>query len=259
MKPTDFSQLISSYLAEPQASLLSGIIFGINLKVSKVFYQELRTVGLLHLVVLSGMNISLLSALITQATLKFGKLSSLLITVFCVVVFIVFVGFQAPLIRAGFVSIFTSVGIIFGRKYVNLLALFFAFLFTAAVFPQWLNTISFQLSYGATIGLLLFSNLSQRNYFFDEIYTSLAAQIFTAPIIFYYFKEISLVAILANVLVSWTVVPLMILGFITIILGKISYSLGWIPAQLCYGLLTYIVFVVEQLAKIPFALIKFHE
>src|SRR3990167_273064 len=60
MNPTIFTSIINSYLPDPQAALLNGIIFGIPLRSSKIFYQQLQVVGLLHLVVLSGMNITIL-------------------------------------------------------------------------------------------------------------------------------------------------------------------------------------------------------
>jgi len=256
MNVQSFSQIINNYLSEPQASLLNGIIFGIDLKSTKYFYQQLKTVGLLHLVVLSGMNISLLSALICQFTLKFGKYISLVISIFFIIFFVFFVGLQAPVVRAALVSIFTSVAIILGRKNVNFLALFFSFVFILIFFPQWISTISFQLSYAATIGLLWFNKNPPKNQVLKEIKTSLSAQLLTTPIIFWYFKEVSLISLLANLLVGWTIAPLMMLGLIAALLGKIHYCLGFIPAQLAFGLLSYVVFIVDLLSKIPFALIK---
>ena len=52
--PEIFTSIINSYLPEPQAGLLNGIIFGIPLKTSPVFYNQLRIVGLLHIFVLSA-------------------------------------------------------------------------------------------------------------------------------------------------------------------------------------------------------------
>jgi hypothetical protein len=46
------------------------------------------------------------------------------------------------------------------------------------------------------------------------------------------------------------------MGFITVILGKLSFILGFIPAAITYALLSYVVTVVEVLSKIPFALLS---
>jgi hypothetical protein len=46
-----FTSVINSYLPEPHASLLNGILFGVSLKASKTFFEQLKIVGLLHIVV----------------------------------------------------------------------------------------------------------------------------------------------------------------------------------------------------------------
>jgi len=86
-----FSSVINNYLSEPQASLLNGIIFGVNLKTTKIFYEQLKIVGLLHIVVLSGMNITILAAIIGSITSFFGKQISILITILTIILFILFV------------------------------------------------------------------------------------------------------------------------------------------------------------------------
>lgn len=265
--PEIFTNVINSYLPEPQASLLNGMIFGVNLKTSKVFYDQLKAVGLLHIVVLSGMNITLLASIISIVTSFFGKLISSLLTILTIILFIFFVGFQAPIVRAGFMGILTLVAFLTGRRkqviYILLLSLFFIFLF----WPEWFSTLSLQLSYGATIGILFFGKTkdsSSSNFFknlstdlCNELRVSLAAQLFTAPLIFFHFKQISLIAPISNVLVAPLVAPIMIFGFATALLGKISHPLGIIPAYISYGILSYVVFVIETLAKFPFVFFKF--
>jgi competence protein ComEC len=257
LSPTTFTSVINSYLPEPHASLLNGIIFGINLKTTKVFYQQLKIVGLLHLVVLSGINITLLSSMISSLTKFLSKQLSTLITILVIIFFVVFVGPQAPIIRAAFMGILTHVAIITGRKNYTLYALFLSFIFILFFWPPWLKTISLQLSYGATLGIILFGQSQSTNYFWKNIKLTLAAQVFTAPIIFLYFKQISLISPLSNLLVAETIPTLMVFGFLTAILGKINYFLGYIPSLICYGILIYLVFVIEMLAKLPFIFLQF--
>jgi competence protein ComEC len=255
--PSIFTSVINSYLPEPQASLLNGIVFGVSLKTTKEFYQQLKIVGLLHLVVLSGINITLLSAMISSLTKFLSKQLSTLITILIIIAFIVFVGPQAPIIRAGFMGLLTHVAIITGRKNYTLYALFLSLIFIIIFWPDWLRTVSLQLSYGATLGIILFGQSQSKGYFWKNIKLSLAAQVFTVPIIFIYFKQVSLISPLANLLVAETIPVLMIFGFLTAILGKISYFLGYIPSLLSYGILSYLVFVIETLAKIPYIFLQF--
>lgn len=255
--PSIFTNVINSYLSEPQASLLNGIIFGINLRTTKEFYQQLKIVGLLHLVVLSGINITILASFISSITKKFSKVMSTLITILVIILFVIFVGPQAPIIRAAFMGILTHVAIVTGRKNFTLYALFLSLIFITIFWPSWLKTISLQLSYGATLGIILFGHSKSKNNIIKNLHLTLAAQIFTVPIIFIYFKQISLISPIANLLVAETIPPLMVFGFLTAILGKISYFLGLVPSYICYGLLTYVVWVINILAKIPFAYFSF--
>src|SRR3989338_239661 len=100
--PEFFTKIILTYLPEPQASLLMGILFGIDIQRNTPIYIQLKHVGLLHLVVLSGMNITLLGALVGTTARFFGRFMSSVISVLTIIFFIVFVGPKAPIIRAGF-------------------------------------------------------------------------------------------------------------------------------------------------------------
>jgi len=265
--PIIFTSIINSYLPEPHAALLNGILFGIDLKTSKEFYIELKMVGLLHLVVLSGINITILASIISTFTVFLGKRISILITILMIILFILFVGVKAPIIRAGIMGILTLVAIISGRKTLALYSLFLSGLITLIIKPQWLSSLSFHLSYAATLGIILFGSVKHTKsknpadkisgVIWKEIKPSLAAQLFTVPIIFLAFKQISLIAPVSNLLVAPLMPPLMIFGFLTAILGKIHYLLGLIPSYICYGLLTYVIFIIKTLAKIPYIFFSF--
>lgn len=265
--PSIFTSIINSYLPEPHSSLLNGILFGVDLKSSKLFYEQLKQVGLLHIVVLSGMNITMLAAIIGVITLSLGRRASLFITATTIFLFVIFVGPEPPIVRAAIMGMLTLLSIVYGRSRQALYTLFLSGFAIAIFKPDWLATISFQLSFGATLGIILFGpkkiefKNDWRGKFKEELkrelQTTLSAQIFTVPIIFYYFKQVSFISPLANILVSWLIAPLMILGFTTVILGKISFVLGLLPSYLCYGLLTYVVFLVEKMALIPGAFMSF--
>ena len=257
ISPAIFTNVINSYLPEPEASLLNGIIFGINLKTTKEFYQQLKIVGLLHLVVLSGINITLLAAMVSSVTKYFSKVISTMITILTIILFVIFVGPKAPIIRAAFMGLLTHVAIITGRKNYTLYALFLSLIFILIFWPLWLKTVSLQLSYGATLGIILFGQSNSKNNIVNNLRLTFAAQVFTVPIIFFYFKQVSLISPLANLLVAETIPPLMVFGFLTAILGKINFFLGYIPSLISYGILSYLVWIIETLAKIPYIFLQF--
>ncbi len=288
--------LINSYLPEPHASLLNGILLGRDLFVPTSFYNKLKVVGLIHIVVLSGMNITMLSGMILQSIIPLcGRRIATILAVVGIIAFITFVGIEPPLIRAGIMGILSLIGLLFGRKTLAIYTLILTSIIMIIIWREWITSISFQLSFAATLGIILFGNVnpeeqkkshpdppaggegSRKNntldsspakrdqndkvtiikeYLVDELRISLAAQFFTLPIIFFYFRQISFVSPIANILVGWTIAPVMILGIITIVFGMINWHAGFVVSWLCYGILEWIILVIETLAKIPFASIQ---
>lgn len=121
-----FLAVINSLLPEPQASLLNGILFGIKASMPKAFYNALITTGTLHIIALSGVNITILINLISRGTLWLGKKISILLTICLIALFVWFVGFQPSIVRAAIMGFFSLLSIYFGRQNWGLLSLFLA-------------------------------------------------------------------------------------------------------------------------------------
>lgn len=254
-----FTSIIDSYLPEPHASLLNGILFGIPLESKSIFYQQVKVTGLLHIIVLSGTNITLLAVMIGALTSFISKKASLIVTIATIIIFIWFVGPAPPIIRAGVMGVLSHISLLYRRSTIALLLLFLSAVFTGIIWPHWLSTVSFQLSYGATLGLILLKSPKQAHSspLLAELWPSLAASVFTVPIIFIYFREISLVAPLANLAISFVIGPLMMIGFLTAFLGRIHFALGIIPAYLSYVMLSYMIYIIQTISSIPYIFFKF--
>ena len=119
-----FIEVINQVLPEPQASLLNGILFGIKAHFPKELFEALITTGTIHIIALSGQNISILTAIVSKMTLPFGRKLSCLLTVAGVVGFVIFVGVEATTIRAAIMGSLSLLAIYFGRKNWSLLSLF---------------------------------------------------------------------------------------------------------------------------------------
>ncbi|PIZ62295.1 hypothetical protein COY16_04725 [Candidatus Roizmanbacteria bacterium CG_4_10_14_0_2_um_filter_39_13] len=279
-----FTSLINSYFPEPHASLMNGILLGRPLFVTNTFYTQLKNVGLIHIVVLSGMNITLLTAIIMSTIVKYiGRKIASILTIVIIIAFVQFVGAEAPVVRAAIMGILSLIGLLYGRRTIALYLLFLSGLIMVILNYEWLTSISFQLSFSATLGIILFGSGGKNEedaipvktgiqikkrwipdqvrddlwkYFMEELRISLAAQVFTSPIIFWYFRQISFISPIANILVAWLIAPLMILGILTIALGLVSWHLGFVISWLVYPLLEFIIWVVETLAKVPFGSVR---
>jgi len=268
-----FVSLVRSYLHEPHASLVNGILLGRQLFVTDTFYTQLKHVGLIHIVVLSGQNIAILAnASLSLLVPLVGRRNASILAIFIIVGFVLFVGVEPPVVRASIMGTIALIGLLFGRKTIALFTLIISGTIMILAQPEWISSISFQLSFGATLGIILFGSTPQdkslsshdqvqennnlhkiMTYFYEELRISISAQLFTLPLIFWYFRQISLVAPLANILISWTIVPIMVISAVTIGLGFVHWELGFYSSWLLYPLLSWLIIVVEALDKVPYS------
>jgi len=259
-----FLPVINSVLPEPHASLLAGILFGVKAAMPKVFYDQLITTGLLHVIALSGINITILTNLTAQGTLVFGRRWSSIITTGIIAGFVLFVGPSPSIVRAALMGAISLISVYFGRKNWGLLSLFLAAGIMLLINFQLLQDLSFQLSFLATLGLLLANRNYERQkpsgalYWFKEnLRLTLYAQLFTVPLILYKFHRFSVIAPIANIATEWVIQPIMILGFITALVGWIWLPLGQIAGWIVWVPLQYFITVIGLLARIPGASVSF--
>ena len=125
--------------------------------------------------------------------------------------------------------------------------------------PAWLVSISFQLSFLATVGVVIVSPVLVNYLQFlpdlikQDLAVSLSAQLLTTPIIAINFHQLSLIGILVNSLILWIVPPVMILG-----IAALALSFIWLPLAIVVGfsttvLLTYFIYVVGFFNSLPFS------
>ena len=263
-----FLPVVNSLLPEPQASLLNGVIFGVRGNFDRNLYLALIDTGTLHIIALSGMNITILINLTAKLTLFLGRKASSILTIGLIVLFVWFAGAGPTIIRAAIMGSLSLLAIYFGRRYYSLLALILTSIIMLIADFSLVKNLSFQLSFLATLGIILangsvkrqsknsFGKNNLERFFWpikENFKLTLAAQFFTLPVILYNFRRISLISPLANLAIEWSIQPIMILGFVTAISGWIWHPLGILPAWLSWVPLTYLIATVEWLAEMPWA------
>jgi len=266
--PNPFPSIINSLVPESQASLLNGILWGIVPKFDQSLYQALIDTGTLHIVALSGTNISILISLAAITTLPLGRKASSIFTLCLIVVFVLLVGPSPSVVRAAIMGSLSLFAVYFGRRSWGMLSLFLTALTMLLFDSSLVKNISFQLSFLATFGLILAVRRGERyirggplqkliSLLRENLRLTLYAQLFTLPVIFLRFHRVSLISPLANLLVGWTIQPIMVFGLIAAGLGLLWLPLGILPAWMAWVPLTYLISVIQLLAKIPGASVEF--
>src|SRR3989344_7193470 len=259
---------INSQFLAPQSGILQGIILGGTVAMDDETKSKFQATGVTHLTAISGSNIVMLSYIMMVFLLAIGFWRGQALY-FCLVgvwLYVAIAGFPASGIRAAIMASLFLLAQKFGRQHVSGRVI----VLTAAVMllqSPWLllHDVGFRLSFLGSLGIIYikplldilagFLKLQKAKPVLDIIFITLAAQIFTLPIIAYNFKQVSLVAPVTNLLVIPVVDFIMVFGFLSAFLGIFSKAAGFfffLPADF---LLAYFVWVVEVFSK-PWAALQ---
>ena len=262
-----FLYQVQKLIPDPQVSLLGGLVVGAKQSLGKKLQDDFRTTGIIHIVVLSGYNVTIVADAIMRTFAFFPFISRTVGTifgVFSIVLFALMTGASATIVRASVMALLVILARVTGRTYDITRALFVAGFLMILNNPKILvYDASFQLSFLATLGLILISPLLSRYILFipskqlrEFATATISTQIFVLPLLLYKMGELSLVALPVNLLVLITVPATMLFGFLSGVIGFISLVLAVPFSFIAYILLSYQLKVVELFASLPFASIK---
>lgn len=245
------------YFPSPHSELLLGMAIGLDYfsKIPK-FKDALIQTGTIHVVVVSGFNIGLVYSLVWQALGSFYDRKKLIIGAFTALVYAALSGFEPPVVRSWVMGTLAYLGKHYGRGFPALQLVFVSALFMILWQPAYLFSVSFQLSLSATLSLLLFTDLLEELHpirsicqivpevFREDFITTLSAQILVWPILSFYFGRVSLISLLVNTFVLWTVPISTILGGLFLfvsILGEII--LGPVLGGFLASIFAFVVYI----------------
>lgn len=261
--------LIDYGLVEPESSLARPIIFGGQKGLDDELRQQFSRLGLTHIMAVSGFNISILAAIVVTSLLAIGlaRRQAFYLTVFILAVYVVLVGLPASAMRAGLMGGLVLWALHLGRlnKLTNSLVLTAAILLL--INPKLLrDDVGFQLSFLAILGLVyvypLLENLFEKikipelKGIRSILSMTIAAQVFTWPIMAYNFSQVSLIAPLSNLLIIWAIPFLTIVILIALGLSLIMPGLAFLFFLPALIILKYILLIVKLLVKIPYGYIE---
>lgn len=245
--------LISFYqktLPEPHASLVGGITLG-SKDMPYDFWNSLKRTGVLHVVVASGMNVSMVSGFLLSLSLFFlPRRRALVLAIFGIWLYVLVVGFEAPIVRAAIMGTIGAVAQALGRLGEGITIILLSLLIMLIIVPSWASDLGFALSFVATSSLMLFEGRIRKRLvrvpevLRESLSTSLAAQIGVAPILFVTFGQFNPISSIINAAVLWTVPGIMVIGAIGGIIGLFLPELGKLVLYLSYPLTSWFSFVI---------------
>jgi competence protein ComEC len=264
-------RVVYQLFPDPEAGLLAGILLGVDTGISLQVLEAFRVTGTSHIIAISGFNIAIVSGLFV---LLFGRLlgrwRGMLAAWLGIALYAALAGASASVVRAAIMGGVSIFAIRLGRRQSGLNSLAFVAALMVLFDPMILWDVGFQLSFMATLGLVLyadplagwFTNLASRWLPLASarrlaepvgayLLFTLAAQLTTVPLMLVYFQQLSPVSLLANPLALPAQPPLMVLGGLAALLGLVYLPLGRLAAYLAWPWIAYTIRVLEFLARMP--------
>jgi competence protein ComEC len=255
-----FVNNLNKVLGEPHSALAAGLVVGEKAALGKDLLDDFRKVGLIHIIVLSGFNITIVADALRRILSIFPRKLAIIFGGMGMILFCIMVGGGATVIRSclmGSLALFADLS---RRDYNVLRALSFAGLLMVIQNPSIIIfDPSFQLSFLATLGLIILASPIERflPFITDKfgirgiVASTFATQIFVSPFILYMTGDISIVGVLVNIIVL-PIIPLsMLFVFLSGLFGFIFIPISQIFAWVTHFLLSYELFIVEHSAKLP--------
>ena len=253
--------------------ILQALITGNMSYLDASFYEKVKVSGVSHVLVVSGMHLTILCSsiwgILNALSLK-EWLKDLILLLF-VFLLICICGFGISIMRAATVYVFMVIYRRLARHGDSMLFLSNAVITVLLIQPLAFHSLAFKLSFASTFGILQFTQGIKRlivgkkeigfitDVISDAASVSIAAYVATLPIVIAELGTASLYAILANILIAYPVNWMLILTVVGLLIAPVGL-LGYTEKAvfyICDILCNYFINVVELIAKLPLAVIGF--
>ena len=224
-----FSERIQSEVPELESKLGLSYLLGMKSGLPKELAENLRAVGLTHIVVASGAHLAILVEVAKKLFGKISRFSAVLFSVLFILFFMAMVGWTPSILRAGVMSILTLLAWYVGRKMAPWRIILITAAGTLLINPDFIVNLGWLLSFASFIGIMVLGpRLTQ--FFYGEkkpgmiastVLATISATLMTLPITLFYFGQISLVNVFANLLILPTLPYAMGLVFFTGVLAGV--------------------------------------
>lgn len=264
---------IKDNYSSDDASVIAAINTGDRSLLSDVFYDRVLTCGVSHIMVISGLHISILLGSIFLFFEKFyyNKYIKSLVSVAAIFMVCTVCGFTLSVLRAGTMFIFSVISPVFSKTNDSFNSLGSSVVLLLFISPLCIFSVAFWLSVLSTAAVVwiapfyrnfIISKLNFRSTILKSVVTvstiSLIAMIFSAPVSMLVFDGFSLLSPFSFVLLTFPVTIALIFNTLGVVLSSVkAISIISKPLFLCAGLCAkYIRYIIDNLGQLDFLYIK---
>ncbi len=261
-----WKEMILNNMSENTGGVLSAILLSEKSEMDAQVKELYQTIGIGHVLAISGLHISFIGLGIYQLLRKSGLpyIAAGLLALSLLTGYVVMVGFSVSVIRAYSMLLFRILADVTGRVYDILTAVAFSATVTVLYQPLALMDAAFYLSYGAICGIVLVKPqiekiIPQKNRLVRGSMASLAINITLFPVMLWFYYEFSTYSIVMNLVVIPLMNLVLGLGFCGSVGVVICYPLGKICFMIVDLILQFYEFLGEIGSRLPLSTIVFGE
>lgn len=264
---------LQTLLPTRESGLLQALLFGTKDGLSDDDYLALRKAGMSHMVAVSGLHIGFL---VGFCYLLFGRRWGTVASIPLILCFVPIAGATPSVCRAAIMYLIAAGGFCLKKQADSLNSLFLALGLLLLQNPYAIFSVSLQLSFAATLGLILFAGRMQRrlmqpfakrsrgvcrlfSILAGAISCAVCSMLLTTPILLSSFGYVSLLSIISNLLALPVTAICFIGGFVLCLIASLSQTVAGVLAQLLAPLLRYLLSVAERTAALPFGLVRWDD
>ena len=237
-------------------------------------YVAMQETGLAHIFAVSGLHCAFLVTLLSLLIPPTRRRTLCAVASAVLVFYMLLTGLSPSVARACVMQLFLLSAPLFRRGSDPLTSLAAALTAILLVNPYAVGSVSLQLSFAATLGMVLLSGRLYKSFtgwyrgrnravrvalFFPaaNLAATLGALVFTAPLTAYYFNILSLVAPLAGLLAVPAAGYAFMSAFVSALLGLVWTPLGLLVGYVPLLLVKYILWVAHLLLAVPYHAVYF--
>lgn len=264
---------LGKYISSISYSVAQGIVIGDKSIIPQNINQYFIGAGISHILAISGLHISMVLYILFLALsflpINFYK-RILISTIITVVVYPPVTLFSVSIIRASIMASCLLISYIFDKNRNSVNSLFLAALIILIIEPNSIREISFQFSFLATLGIILYYPIFNfytknkikniNNYFIKNLISKLIVFLFInfialisiLPLSVYHFSILNLTSIISNIFAVPLAFIILSSSIVTIIVFQIFSSFAIYPAYTVEFFTNLLINLSEKFSEIKF-------
>ncbi len=258
-------QTLDSSLPEQHQGLMRALLMGDRSQLDVTLYEQARRAGIAHLFAVSGLHVGMVGAVAAQLVATLGaKAASLAMGTLAILGYGVLCGPSPSIVRAGLMYLMGWIIRPVCQRETLTVSLCLSAFIMLLIWPTWLFTVGFQLSFGAVLGIALWGQPLQKclsrfpRGIRQVMATTIAVQLMTIPVLAAHFGEVSF----SGLVVNPVAMPLALLGVVgglaVAMAGVLSPFMAWLGGRLLSIVLVGLTACAQLGSRLPLSAVPMY-